>query len=140
MEPSEPLDVASLTEEDFWERVFAFFGEQSARAVELPALAGLGRVVYNPPEDERVRKAIKEEFAQVFGLIHAILKRGCELGLVRKDLPLELLVQMVAAASEAADRWFVSVWEELGREKAEALSLRFMDAMRGLVSPSEDTP
>ena len=135
LEPENPLDIPALTAGNFWEKVFDFFGEQSARAAEMPALAGLGRVVYNPPEDERVRRAIKEEFAQVFGLIHAILERGRELGLVRQDLPLELMVRMVAAASEAADRWFVGVWEELSPEQAEEMSLGCMDALRRLVSP-----
>ncbi len=134
LEPTEPLDIAGLEAPDFWERVFEFFGEQTIRAVEMPALAGLGRVVYNPPEDEGVRAAIQEEFAHLFGLIEAILERGRELGLVRQDLPLELLVQMVASASEAADRWFVEIWETLGREQAEKLSLGCMDAMRRLVS------
>ena len=41
-----------------------------------------------------------------------LLRRGRELQVVRRDLPLELLVEITLAADEAGDRWMVEHLEE----------------------------
>ena len=42
--------------------------------------------------------------------IRTILERGQELGVVRRDLPLELLVEVTMAVDEASSRWRMQHW------------------------------
>lgn len=42
--------------------------------------------------------------------LRTVLQRGQELGVVRRDLPLDLLVEVALAVDEAGDRWRLEHW------------------------------
>ena len=63
----------------------------------------------------------------------AYLKRGQELGVVRTDLPFELLVVMTRGLDDAGDRWMLERWDELiPDERARLFDVR-VDAMRDML-------
>lgn len=62
-------------------------------------------------------------------LVMVFLQRGRDLGVVRTDLPLEMLVEMHMAADHAGDHWMLEHWNEFN----EAEKAAFIDARVDLV-------
>ncbi len=81
------------------------------------------------------------------GRLHAVMRRwtqrylvrGQEIGMVRTDLPLELLVNAVIAAGEAVDRWVIDRWES-EPEQADALVPLSLDLLKRIVEPGPARP
>ena len=46
------------------------------------------------------------------------LRRGQQVGAVRKDVPLDLLVTLAFGWGEALDRWTIAHWDEVARTEA----------------------
>jgi len=67
--------------------------------------------------------------------LRSLLQRGQELGVVRTDLPEDLLIAVFTGADDAADHWLVDHWDGLGPEEVERLSRLVFDTMRGLLAP-----
>ncbi len=118
-----PLE--SLTKEDYWERV----REASRRSFEsLEAdtwYMRLLRAFWRLREEEAARNATAGLLDWSRNLTRMFLQRGQDLGTVRTDLPLELMLEMFLAADEAGDRWTIDHWEELeARERADLFNAR----------------
>ena len=63
------------------------------------------------------------------------LARGQHLGLVREDLPIELLVGAVVATGETVDRWMLDHWES-EPERVDSLAPLALDLLKRLVEPN----
>ncbi len=63
-----------------------------------------------------------------------IVARGLELGLVRDDLPADLLVTMARAADHAGDRWMVDRWDRLSPDELDRLVSARVDLVRDMLS------
>ncbi len=121
--------MAQATRDDFWERV---------RDVTLRTLALMRqdtwymRVVwaYHRLREEPAARAATARLVDKYNdVMRAFLRRGRELGVVRTDLPLELLVEMSIAADAAGARWTVRNWDEF----TEAEQTRLIEARIDLV-------
>jgi hypothetical protein len=66
-------------------------------------------------------------------ITRAFIQRGRELGVVRTDLPLEILVEMIMAADEAGDRWMVRHWNEMTESERMKLIEARTDMMRDML-------
>lgn len=117
--------LESLTKEDYWEWV----REMSRRSFESLETETwymrLLRAFWLLREEEAARDATAGVLDWSRDLTRTFLRKGQELGTVRTDLPLELLLEMFLAADQAGDRWMMQHWEELDeREKIELLEAR----------------
>ena len=126
-----PLE--SLTKDDYWERV----REATRRSLEsLEAdtwYMRLLRAFWYLREEEAARTATVGLVDWSRDLTRLFLQRGQELGTVRTDLPLELMLEMFLAADQAGDRWMMDRWDGLGeREKAEMVDAR-VDFVRDML-------
>lgn len=67
-----------------------------------------------------------------------LLSRGRELRVVRRDVPLGLLVEVTMAADEAGDRWMVGALDEYqGEGLARLVDVR-VDMVRGMLEAADD--
>ena len=117
--------LASLTHEDFWEQVREV-SRRSFGSLEADTwYIRLMRAFWRLREEEAARRATAGVMDWSRDLIRAFFQRGQELGAVRTDLPLDLMLEMFLAADEAGDRWMMEHWDGLGeRERAELLDAR----------------
>jgi AcrR family transcriptional regulator len=136
--PPEPLDLAALTGESFWPRLEQLFFETAERALAAPWLATAGRLFYHPPAAE-LEPVVRVRLERARGYLAALVERGRELGAVRDDVPVSLLVAQVTAAAEAGDRWMVESWEGLRPEELEAAGRGIFAALRRLAAPDPRT-
>ena len=132
--PPEPLDLAALSAETFWPRLEQLFFETEERALAAPWLATAGRLFYHPPAAE-LEPVVRARLEQARGYLAILVERGRELGAVRDDLPVSLLVAQVTAAAEAGDRWMVESWESLAPDELEAAGRGIFAALRRLAAP-----
>lgn len=130
------LDLAKLDASSYWPTLERLRDENLAQCREEPWLVAVGRLAYSDTGEARPASAVAEMFAGARAFLLAVLRRGQELGMVRTDMPEELLVTMLTAADAAADQWMVEHWEELGTEEAERLARTVFDGVHALLSPT----
>jgi AcrR family transcriptional regulator len=68
----------------------------------------------------------------------SILSRGQTLGVIRTDLPLDLLVAIVMGADQGGDRWMMEHWDRLSeKELAEIVDAR-VDLLRDMLDKENE--
>ncbi|MGH9302138.1 MAG: TetR/AcrR family transcriptional regulator, partial [Acidimicrobiales bacterium] len=60
------------------------------------------------------------------------------LGAVRRDLDLDLMVEMTMALTEAGDRWLVSHWDRVHVADSQELAVLSLSLLRRLVAPEKE--
>ncbi len=132
--PEHPLDLDALSTETFWPTLGAAMAEMAKKGRAKPWLAGIGRLIYQPPATVDAER-LAAPFEEARAWLARLLERGRELKVVRADLPGDLLVAVVAAAAEAADRWMVEHWDELEAGRLEDLENELFGLLRRLAAP-----
>ena len=133
--PTGHLVIEELDPKSFWQTLFDLGHTMSQRAQAYPWLAGIGQILYNPPR-ELDRALLDQPVATVRQWLDRLLQHGQKIGVVRIDLPRSLTVQMVAAAGQAADRWFVEAWSTLDADALGALQEAVFTTLRRIVEPT----
>jgi hypothetical protein len=64
------------------------------------------------------------------------VKKGQELGVIRTDVPDEMIFAWLQALDNASDHWLVANWEHLDRESIQRFSDQTVDAMRRTLAPT----
>jgi AcrR family transcriptional regulator len=131
--PEEPTDLDALDQETFWPTVERLFHEMTANTMEYPWLPGLAKLIYHPPPATDFEDLVDAQFDRARRWLAALLSRGQELGVVRSDLPGELLLSMVMGAAEAADRWMAEHWQEIDPTTFDDTMSRLFGTLRRMV-------
>lgn len=124
------FDPSSLDREGFWAMIRGF-AERSVAMLDEPTwytkiAAAFPRLRMEPEAVDAVRPAL--EWGRRW--TRDILSRGQELGVVRTDLPLDLLVEITMAMDEAADRWQAEHAQDYTEEELRAVMYARMDLLR----------
>jgi AcrR family transcriptional regulator len=138
--PSRPIDVVSLTGETFWPVVLECYREMLERAQTQPWLMAVGKLVYGPLPSREISDLVRDEFARVRQWLAALVARGQAVGALRSDVPGDLLMTMLVAMLESADRWMVSRAPSLVPADTDRLGGVIFDMIQHLVEPAEVRP
>jgi AcrR family transcriptional regulator len=130
-----PIDPARLTAATFWRSLRGLYRRQFQIFGDDPALRGVARALRALPDEPR----LAARFAPIVEYQRALFARGRALGVVRRDLPLALVVGLVAAIDRAGDDWLYASWERLSRAERARLVDELFDAVRRLASPSHES-
>jgi AcrR family transcriptional regulator len=63
----------------------------------------------------------------------AIINRGQALGVIRTDLPLDLLVEITMGADEGGDRWMIEHWDTFSPEQLTGIVDARVDLLRDML-------
>jgi AcrR family transcriptional regulator len=125
----------TVTAETFWPTLAELYRRPFVRSRDFPWAFGVwraaGEVWRAKPEGSLAQFA--EEQIQV---LMRLLKRGQELGMIRTDLPEDLLMGWVRAVDDASDRWILGHWDELDHQALAAAADQVVDGLRRLISPA----
>ncbi|MBW2523153.1 MAG: TetR/AcrR family transcriptional regulator [Deltaproteobacteria bacterium] len=132
------IDVESLDAHTFWPTIERWTLAALAVLAEDPMVMGLGKLFYQVPIQVFEGTVLFDKLAQAKALLEAFMRRGQEVGLIRDDLPLGLLMAVVAGAGEWSDRWMAEHFEELDPEEGLAVSLRLIDMARAMLAPPSE--
>ena len=127
-------DLSTLTPANFWPELERFAFELWARYQERPELVRLLRTVHGvqrekgAPSLEQLRE-IGREFMK------AVFSRGQELGAVRTDIPMEIMLTIWSSIDSVADAWLLDRWDELDAQQKHQHMPMLMDLARRMWSP-----
>jgi len=133
--PGPRFEMDSLDETTFWPTLEHMRDENLARCREEPWLVAVGKLAYHPPREAQAAGAVAEMFEAARTFLRDLLRRGQKIGTVRRDIPEDLLIEMLTAADAAADHWMVDHWEELGADEADRIARAIFSAIRALLAP-----
>ncbi len=119
-------EPASLSAATYWDRLReAMLASMRLLDVETWYMRVL-RAFHRLREEPAARDATAGVMDRGRELAAVFLRRGQDLGVVRTDLPLDLLVDIYVATDEAGDRWMMQRWKDLsGAEKHALMDARF---------------
>jgi hypothetical protein len=89
-------------------------------------------------DEPEAAKAVQGPLEWARELTTGLLGRGQELGAVRTDLPLELLVATTMAMDAAGDRWMSEVFPTLDEAERVRLTEARIDLLRDMLDASHE--
>ena len=128
-------DLTTFTAVTFWEELTAVYRHQFTTFAERPWVFGVVKAGGSLSAKMLTEGPLAELFQQAQSLLAQLLQRGRELGVIRDDLPEELLLALLFAVDDAHDRWLFDHWETLSTDDLEHAAARISDTMRRLLSP-----
>jgi AcrR family transcriptional regulator len=129
------LDVSRLDRETFWPRVAGVYRGVVAHGVEKPFLVGLAKASWRLSAERRGAKALAAVFEWARSFVAALVARGQEIGIVRSDVPRDLLVDILLAIDGAVDSWLLERLEAQPGPDTLAVGARLLDMIRRLLAP-----
>jgi len=102
--PDIEFDPLAFDNDNYWPALEELMRQANERARANPWVAGFTRLIFNPPDIPEIRETLTNLFATARDLQAMLIQRGQELGTVRDDLPIELLLALLVGADEAGDR------------------------------------
>lgn len=130
--------VDQLPVEGFWEALLAMSRAEAAVAVSGTWYARLGHAWSRLRDEPEVRAATEPMMDVGRRMARALVRRGRELGLVRRDVPEGLLVDCFMAVDETTDRWFASRMVEAQGDELQALADVRVELIRDLLDASHE--
>jgi AcrR family transcriptional regulator len=130
--------AGDLEQETYWEAM----RDVGIRTMELMAQGAwyvrLARAFRSMRDEPEARGAIQPMLETVREATRGYLRRGQTLGLVRKDLPLDLLAVMVLAMDEAAERWLVDHGDAFDPDTLASVVDARIDVMRDMLDAQHE--
>jgi len=126
----------AFTAVNFWDELTAVYRHQFTSYIERPWVFGVVKAGGTLTSDMLVQGPLAELWEQAQFLLTTLFQRGHELGVIRSDLPDELLHALVMAVDEAHDSWLFRHWSELTPNDLELAAIRIVDTLRRLLSPA----
>ena len=130
------LKVEAMTAENFWEKLQSFVTHFVASTKDEPWLMAAAKAIWGLPHEIRSSQGpLGQAFTEMGSWMTGFLRRGQELGVIRNDLPTDLLLAMVLGMDEATDRWVYEHFDDLGEAEMARLYGVVFAMWRRLLSP-----
>jgi AcrR family transcriptional regulator len=136
LQPPETFDLESLDPTTFWPRLEGLLRSVRQRVLDLPWLSGVARLLYHPLPDAGLDQLAAAKFGRARAWLSDVLVRGQDLGVVRRDLPPELLLSVLTAADQASDHWLVDHQDQLDLVARDRLLHEIFDLSRRMAEPA----
>jgi AcrR family transcriptional regulator len=128
-------DPARFTTTNFWDELATVYRHQLTSYAERPWVFGVVKAGSSLSIETLAQGPLAELWQQAEFLLVQLLQRGRELGVIRTDLPEELLLSLVIAVDTAHDRWLFAHWSELSTADLEQAAGRIANILRRLLAP-----
>lgn len=132
---TEHIDFSTLSADSFWTVMENLTSHSMTYMEEHPWIVELGRKLHAFADDPELAALVTPLFQDAIEITRVLVLRGQEIGEVRTDLPLDLLLSLMRALDVAFDRWFLAHWEELSREDLDTIAHKALDMMRRILAP-----
>jgi AcrR family transcriptional regulator len=119
--PDRSFAIETLDTTTFWPRLEALSQASRQRVRGLPWLAGIGRLLYHPLPAAELDDLVRTRSEQGRAWLSALIDRGQQVGAVRRDLPTDLLLDVLTAADQAADHWIVDHLDHMSADTQDRL-------------------
>jgi AcrR family transcriptional regulator len=127
--------VDSLTAETFWESLAEAHQQSLIQAQQHPWLFGAARAVERLTLESLQQESLARLAHLLMAGMSAMIRRGQELGLIRTDLPEELLLAWFRAIDGASDDWLLAHLDQVDQETIRHISRRTVTTIRHALAP-----
>lgn len=127
--------IASLTAEMFWPRVAEAHDQPLLDAQQQPWLLGAARAVERLTQESLRQPSLAQLAHYMIFEMTALIQRGQDLGLIRTDLPQELLVAWYRAIDGASDDWLAAHLDQLDQETIRRISRITVASIQHVLAP-----
>ena len=131
-------DPAQATAENFWDEITGLYRHQFTSYAERPWVFGLAKAGGAFSAEMLAQGPLGEFLEQAQFLLVKILRRGHELGLIRDDLPEDLLLSLMIAVDDAHDQWLIANWGSFSATDLEAAAVRSTELLRRVLEPKTE--
>ncbi len=107
------LNLNTLTADTFWPEITNVYKSQFKYFKTQPWTVGVAKAISSLSSQELESASVVEYLMQVMGMLSAFVNRGQELGVLRTDLPDDLLLHIISGLDNASDSWLIEHWDEL---------------------------
>ncbi len=129
-------DPATLTAATFWPTFADLHRQPLLASLDRPWLFRALRVAGRLPPEALAREPLGALAANLRAMVMALIQRGQALGVIRADLPDELIFAWLDALDDASDHWLLANWETLATEEIARISDQTVAAMQRALSPT----
>lgn len=130
------FDPAQFTAVNFWNALTAVYQQQFTSFAERPWVFGVAIAGGAVTPEMLKAEPFTEFWEQAQFLMAQLIQYGRELGVIRTDLPDDLLLALIVAVDDTHDRWLVANWSDLSPADLEQAASRISDTLRRLLSPA----
>lgn len=131
-----PFALERLDAESFWPTIAGGYAQQFAYAQDKPWAFGVVKAAGRlSPQEVAELSSLQQFVEQLEHTLTALLQRGQELGVIRDDLPDELLSKLFIAIDDTTDQWLLANWETLEQDEIERLVRRVMLGLGRFLAP-----
>ena len=127
--------IEQLTAESYWDTIADLYRQQFQGHYETPWIFGAVKSIRGLSEEARAHDGLAQLFQQAQGTVAELISRGQALGVVRTDLPADLLLALVIAVDDVYDHWCLQQWRDRNVVALETLVQRMVDVWRRLLEP-----
>ena len=131
-----PWSFEQTTAVSFWPTLLQVYREQFSQFAERPWVFGLVKSGGPVAAEVMAEGPLAEMWQTLTTVLDDLIRRGRELGVVRDDLPEELLVALVMALDETHDRWLLAQLEEPGSTALDTAAERMVNLLQRLLAPA----
>lgn len=128
------VELATLTAETFWPTFAQLHREPLLRSFEQPWLFRVVNGATQLPPALVGREPLASLTQQITALVRRLIKRGQDLGVIRTDLPDDLLFAWMFALDQASDQWLMNHWEQIDRQACVTVSDHTVAAMQSALA------
>jgi AcrR family transcriptional regulator len=129
------VDPARLDAATFWPTFADLRRQPLLRSYDRPWLFGALKAAGRLSEEARKREPLASLAERLIGYVMTFVHRGQALGVIRADLPDELLLAWLQGLDRASDDWLLAHWKDLGQEAIAHMSDATVEAMRRAIAP-----
>jgi AcrR family transcriptional regulator len=129
------FSLKGVTAKTFWPRVCEIQQHAAAHMAEDPVITTVAKSLWRKDSQLSDTGAIAEIVEWTRGWIREMVTKGQQLGLIRKDLPLDLIVGIVAAADQAVDYYLAHNGKGHGLEQILAINAKVCEGLHVFLSP-----
>jgi AcrR family transcriptional regulator len=130
------VDPQRFTADNFWEALADLYRQQFTSYAERPWVFGVAKAGGTLTHERIAAGPLAELWEQTQFLLVQLLQHGRDLGVVRDDLPQDLLLSLIVAVDETHDNWLYANWPELSAADLEQAARRSADLLRRLLTPA----
>lgn len=128
------LDPRHLTKATYWPTMTEWSEHMMDLVMTTPHWVGLGKAFYEIPSDQWYEGVVGEYLAERLGEFATLVGRGQTLGVVRSDLPAEVLVELWMAANTVLDGYTLKWWDDTPQHLRKGLMAIQLDVLKRILT------
>jgi AcrR family transcriptional regulator len=134
-----PLALENLEADTFWSTIDAFYCHQFTYFRDRPWAFGVVKAGGRLRAQELAEnEALSHLVAEVEHNLLALLHKGQALGVVRTDLPADLLAALFIAVDDVSDRWLLQQWQEMDEAQIKEVVHKVVMGLSRLLAPPDE--